>query len=91
MNTAREECIDMLIDLLKDPLLIFVIEKLTASDLKITIGQIANRVLKRELPKLKDQYPKEKLAEMVNLHVKTLEKKINALEQKGQNPSSALL
>jgi hypothetical protein len=88
MINERKEFADLLIIGFIDYMFIFELERQIPSNHQFTIGQIANRVLELYLKEMLQKYSKEELPSKVNLHPKTLDKKIRVLEQNGYNPSA---
>jgi hypothetical protein len=80
MKSERDEYADLIIDCLKDYMDIFGLEKLIAVEHRFTIGQIARRVIELKLREMLEKHEPEELAPKINLHIKTLKKKIKTLE-----------
>jgi hypothetical protein len=79
MQTKQNECLDLLISLIKNPMDIFVIERQMSAKHRFTIGQIAKRILILNLKEWVNKYSVDELAKMVNYNPKVLEKIIKQL------------
>jgi hypothetical protein len=88
MTNARDEFADLLIDALKDYILIFLLQRQIPPDHRFTIGQLAKRILKTRLAEMLTKYSEDQLREIVNLNHRVLKEKIRAHAGNSHNPAA---